>query len=202
MPKQVLPEKSDFTVISRMLNQWGFREFSDEFWKRLRHLSLKAPRPRPGRETGFTFSANGLTVIVWTTWLEEQKIARPKDAALILIIENNKVRYFSHPIHRTKNFVKNLLNQAWIARWRVLHRPLCPVCRQFMKIAFGKGIKSRYWCCPKDKRRFNWDINLPPKAKRYLKNLRRRRAKYRRERRQQGKQVHVAIKIRKPWHWR
>ncbi len=200
MPKQVLPDRDDFVKISCTLERWDFRELSGvEFHNQFRRLNLKTPRPRPGRETGFIFYANGLTTVVWTTWRKEEGLARPKDAAWILIIEGDQPRYFSHPIHRTKNFVKNLLNQAWIARWRVLHRPFCPTCRAFMKIACGRGIKSRYWYCPKDKQCLDWDYGLPPKARNYLKNLRRTRARWLAKRRAEGKPTHLAIITRKPW---
>jgi len=141
-------------------------------------------------------------VTIWTTWLKEQRQARKIDAGWIVISKGDKALYFSHPIHRTKNFVKNLLNQAWIAWYRVKNRPQCPICGSFMEIAFGRGVKSRYWLCRQDKVRLDWDYGLPERAKKYLKNLRKIRARYLRTRREERKPTHVAMKIRKPWRWR
>lgn len=207
MPQQVLPDATGFAWFSRELTFRGFRPVSEiEFKSDFKRLKLKAPRSRVGREAGFAFFANGLTVRVWTTWLEREGKARDIDAGWVLICDGDKPLYFSYPIHRTKNFLVNLLRQAWLARWRVMHRPLCSKCRQFMNIAMGRGIKSRYWRCNRlkeheDRKPFvlDWDYGLPPKAKRYAKTLRKKRAKYRAKRKQESKPIFTAIQKRRPW---
>ena len=207
MPKKVLPKSSDFAYISHELEKLDFKQISvNEFCETFKRLNLKAPRPRQGRETGFVFTRHGLRVVVWTTWIKSQGKARDTDAAWIVIAKGDKALYFSHPIHRTKNFCVNLLKQTWIARHRVLHRPHCSECGRFMEIASGKGVKSRYWCCfNKSGHKSNnlvyleWDYNLPEKAQKYVNGLRKKRAKHRNEVRKQNKPLNQAMIKRRLW---
>jgi len=207
VPEKVLPDVASFEWFERKLQALGFRPISGfEFQTDFRRLGLKAPRSRVGREAGFIFYANELTVWVWTTWLRSKEVAREVDAGWVLIRSRDTPLYFIHPLHRTKHFLVNLFRHAWLARWRVIHRPLCPECHQFMDIVAGRGMKSRYWRC--DRLRFHrdgkpvsldWDHGLPPKAKRYVKILRGRRAAYRLRREQEGKPTNVALIRRKLW---
>lgn len=207
MPKQVLPTLDGFWSFRRALMDLEFRPISHvEFRKQFQRLDLRAPRPRLGRETGFVFSANNLDVVVWTTWLSREGKAREEDAGWVLIKERDAVHYFSHPIHRTGNFFPTLFRHAWIARWRVLNRPLCPECKAYMNVARGRGIKSRYWSCSRALRhgmegtiRLDWDHGMPPRAKALLTLWRKARARYRERRREEGKATDVAILRRKRW---
>lgn len=207
MPRKVLPALKDFLWFKRELTTRGFRPMYEvEFRRQFQRLGLKAPRPRQGREEGFTFFANNLSVVVWTTWLARQNKARESDAGWVLIAEGDRVLYFSHPIHRTRNFFLNLFRQAWLAQWRALHRPLCPECKKWMSIARGKGLKARYWVCGawsqhdvKGTVRLDWDYGLPPRAKRMVALLRRARARYRKQMLCEGREVVPAVLRRKPW---
>lgn len=207
MPPQVLPSETDFTKFELELKMRGFCPIpEEEIQNRLGNLSPKSPRSKHERERGFSFSANGLTVIVWTTWLGKESRARKEDASWVIIANNDRALYFSHPIHRTKNFLKNLLRQAWLAWWRVRHRPRCPECGKFMEIAFGSGIKSRYWKCRQTEKHrkgksinLSWDKNLPPQAKRYVVALRRARTAYFKKLRRVGKPVYQAMHKRQKW---
>ncbi len=208
MPKQVLPTWADFRRIRRELIRRGFKEISSYcLTTRLRQQGLKSPRRKPGREIGFIFHANGLSVFVWTTWLQEEGGAREEDTGWVLICEGDKMVYCAQPIHRTKNFTDNLLSRAWIAMWRVLNRPRCSECDQWMHIVPGKSLKSRYWLC--DNRvahyygkctRSDWDQGLPPAAKEYVEKFRRQRAYYRAKRQREGRPIGVAMQQRKSWH--
>lgn len=205
MPAKVLPGVLDFAWLTSELERLGFRPLTGvEFQKDFLRLALKAPRPRPGREAGFVFTANGLTVKVWTTWLIREGEAREVDAGWVLITDGDRVCYFSRPLHRTKNFVLNLFAQAWIQRWRVLHRPLCPQCRQFMDIVSGRGLKARYWRCSRrhpDQQAvsLDWDHSLPKRARQYVETLRRERRRYEKNRKTEGKPLHLALIRRKAW---
>lgn len=207
MPKKCLPNPEDFIEFAEELLRRGFRRLSTaEFWTSFRSLKLTAPRPRFGRELGFIFEANGYTVVVWTTWLEENQVVREEDAGWILIAEGEKVLYFSHPLHRTKNFIFNMLMQARIACWRVRNRPLCPECQNFMSIARGRALKQRFWECNstrlhKDGRKkfTSWDFGLPEEALEYLKPIRKRRVKRYAKLRAEGKEPHQAMLKRKRW---
>ena len=207
MPKQCLPELDDFADFKEELLQRGFREISSyEFSLQFRRLKLTAPRPRFGRELGFTFHANGYTVVIWTTWLKEKQVAREIDAGWVLIAEGDEVLYFSHPIHRTKNFFYNLLMQSRIACWRVRHRPLCPECQNFMNIVRGKAMKQRFWECDRrglhkdGKKEFkSWDHGLPEDALKYIRPIRKKRVKRYETLRAEGKEPHQAMLTRKGW---
>lgn len=215
MPRKVLPTILGFVWLSNTLENWGFRIIPDPvFRKRFRDLKLEAPRSRRGRETGFTFSANGLEVFVWTTWLAREGEARDSDAGWIVITQKGKSRYYAHPVHRTKNFLENLARLAWIAKRRVTHRPRCPACQDFMDITFGHGLKQRYWRCNQLKKHpggrprwCSWDTPLPPRAREFVKALRLQRAKQKKrakeEAERQGKEPpRPALLIRKPWNKR
>jgi tRNA(Ile2) C34 agmatinyltransferase TiaS len=208
MPKQVLPTEEDFKRIKKTLISWGFWEIPVRTTaNELRRRNLKAPRPRKGRETGFRYDANGLTVIVWTTWLKQYEHAREKDTGWILIREGEEVKYFDRPTHRTAKFVYHLLKRAQIAKERVDTRPLCPECGALMKIASGRGLKSRYWRCSDQKShaskkpiRYDWDYGLSPESKEYVISRRKKRAHYRRQREQQSKPPPgTAMLRRKTW---
>lgn len=207
MPEKCLPTLEDFEVFEKELFKVGFRRLTGgEFSKQFEMLGLKAPRPRPGRELGYIFYSNEYVVFVWTTWLLREEVAREEDAGWVLIAERGKELYFSHPIHRTKNFLYNLSMQAWIAALRVLGRPLCPECRYYMDIVRGRALKQRYWKCerrklhPDGKDKFrDWDYGLPEKALEYLRPIRKRRKKRYATLRALGKEPHQAMLKRVKW---
>lgn len=207
MPEQRLPDFEEFSAFEVELIKRGFRRLSSpEFSLQFKRLKLKAPRPRLGRELGFIFYANQYTVMVWTTWLLKEQVAREEDAGWVLIAEGDNVLYFSHPIHRTKNFLHNLFMQARIACWRVRHRPLCPECRNFMDIVKGKALKQRFWKCSRTKlhaggkNRFrSWDYRLTEEALEYIRPIRKKRVKRYKAVRAEGKEPHQAMLNRKRW---
>jgi hypothetical protein len=200
MPKKVLPSEEDFERFSKYMIERGFRVIGrPEFINSFRRLSLSNPRRMTGRETGFSFSANGLTAFVWTTFLEFEGTARENDSGWVLISEGDEVQYYSHPLMRTAGFLDKLLKYAIIAKRRIQYRPLCPACNGFMKIAQGKGLKSRYWRCPKHRRFEDFDHGLTDKMKEFLKSERRSRRKYRNKLKKEGRTVIPAILARRPW---
>lgn len=207
MPKKVFPGIFDFSAFESAMTECSFRRISGiEFKSDFKRLGLEAPKPRPGREVGFVFHANSLTVRVWTTWLSAERSIRDADSGWVLIVEGDEAVYFSHPVHRTKNFFLNLFRQAWIARWRVLHRPLCPECNQYMGIVRGRALKSRYWRCdiiglhndgkPKT---LDWDYDLPPIAKKIVEKLRKKRQRTLHSEEKKGNTRRPAILYRRPW---
>ncbi|MBU4351289.1 hypothetical protein KKH63_03100 [Patescibacteria group bacterium] len=206
MPKRkVLPDAEAFARFGNALLRRGFRKVSSvEFKKDFQRLGLKAPSPREGREVGFVFTANGLDVNVWTTFLEEEGRARESDSGWVLIKDADDTRYFAHPLRRTKNFLRNLLWHACIAKWRVEHRPLCSVCKNRMRIARGKGMKARFWKCVRPAFHIKavslpWDYGLPQEALDFLRPLRKRRARYYAKLRKQGKKPGAALRQRIGW---
>ncbi len=174
-----------------------------EFRKDFERLALKAPSPRTGRESGFSFTANGLLVVVWSTFVESEATARETDAGWVLIKEKDNPLYFSHPVHRTNNFLYRLLELASIARQRVLHRPLCPICGALMRITQGKGLKSRYWSCRSPAHvgmaRLSWDEGLPSEVLERVMRIRKERAPYKKKLKSMDKKPGIAMLKRKGW---
>lgn len=208
MPKKVLPDADTFQTFVLYLKQLGFRPIHRaEFQSDLERLGLKAPRPREGRETGFSYSANGLTVVVWTTFLNAEDRARDEDAGWVLIKEGDEPRYFSHPLRRTSGFLRRLFKYARACRNRVLNRPLCPICKSHMRIEYGKAIGQRFWACfrkkfHKEPQFVEWDYGLTKQDQDFFKGERRRRSLYYKERREQGKPLHVARLMRSKHRWK
>lgn len=207
MPIKVLPDQEAFAVFRHRLLARGFKELTKEEIKTMfRKINLEPPSFREGPETGLTFTANGLEVFVWTSYLANEKKSRDFDQGWILIIDKGRIRYSSYPMMRTKFFLLKMARRAWIAKRRATHRPVCPKCGRFMRIAYGRGMKSRYWRCdyksehdthaPEFK---DWDICLPPKAKAFVKKERKIRRRYRNKRTKLGKPNFVAIKRRRKW---
>jgi hypothetical protein len=81
VPKKVMPRKEDFAWFRRAMVRLGFRELSrPEFRNHVTRLGLEAPRSREGQEVGFVYTANFLTVTVWTTWVSGTDHEREEDA--------------------------------------------------------------------------------------------------------------------------
>jgi RNase P subunit RPR2 len=205
MPAKMLPDKERFELFTQYMLTEGFRKLSSvEFSSSYARLGLQAPRPREGRETGFVFTANGLTVFVWTTFLENEGHARDEDSGWVLITEGDRPAYFCHPMMRTEGFLRRLYRNAKIAKERVMKRPICPSCRAFMEIAMGKGLKSRYWKCvgksrPHYVKTLPWDCNLCDESATISRAERKERKPYRKLIKDSGKKVVPAMLVRKPW---
>ena len=205
MPAKVLPDRERFKLFTQYMEKEGFRKLSGgEFSSSFNRLDLQAPRPRKGRETGFVFTAKGLTVHVWTTFLEREGRAREEDAGWVVITEGDRQAYYSHPIVRTEGFLRKLFRNAKIAKERVLNRPLCPACRAFMDITQGRSLKTRYWSCGGKSRLHHiqtlpWDYGLSDESIIFLKAERKARRKYRERLEKAGKTVTPAMLIRRPW---
>lgn len=208
----MLKEVKDFARFEYLLCQrLGFKKIPpDKARERLRQAGKRPSRPIEGRETGFEFSAeNGLMVVVWTTYLEEKREFREKDtdAGWVLIIQNGKVVHFSRPAPRTKNFLFNLYRRVWINWCRVSNRPSCPECGRLMKIERKRGVlKARFWSCEQRKlhksgKRNSLDFNfaLPPRVKKWLRGVYKRRRKYNIKVRKAGGQLYAAMLKRKRW---
>jgi hypothetical protein len=204
MPRQVLPTEFGFLWLKYELERRGFRTLTElERTAFHRMMNSKQSRPIEGREEGFVFYARGLAVWVWTTWLADKRRARDIDAGWIVITkaEGGKGLYFSYPLHRTENFLLNLFRQAWIARFRIMKRPHCQACNEYMEIVPGPDLKERYWRCDLSDRHGGggyrarrWDIvGLPAKAQTYVDGLRKRRRAENAKVIKAGRQPHQAM---------
>ncbi len=207
MPKKILPAAPAFEAFEMQMRQHGFEALSEAaFRANLRRLRLRAPSPRPGREAGFTFSANGLTVWVWTTWLRAEQRAREVDMGWVVIARGDIALYYARPMLRTKNFLDRLLKWAIVSQWKVSHRPHCPACNALMDIVRGPKLKDRYWRCDligqhpdHQPRSYRWDLGLPEELQTFVDTERAVHLRYVAQRIAQGKQPHAAVLRRKGW---
>lgn len=190
----------------------GFRPvYREEVRNAIVRHHLVPPHPREGRQMGFTFHGNGLMVNVWTTWLPDEGRMRESGYGWVLITDGEKILYSSPPLCRTKNFLGSILHKAKITRLRVIKRPLCPKCGQFLEIVHGPALKSTFWCCSRrafhfDRQRLarDWDYGLPREVIRELNVERRQKTKarkrYAKRRKMEGKPPPVRAVLRhKGW---
>jgi hypothetical protein len=207
LPPKVYPLPEEFWEFDRQMLALGFRRITRiEFSNTYHRFGLVAPSPRKGREVGYAYSANGLIGKIWSSWLPEEETIRDEDAGWALIEEGDRAVYFAPPLNRTKNFLSTLLKYAYVVRWRVLYRHLCPQCHEFMHIAKGKHPKQVYWICRRWQhhvgRHFifrDWDWGLPPRMKKFLMERRKIRALYRKDLADRGIVVVRALFRRTGW---
>ena len=211
MPRQVLPTVEQGRYLGNELRKLGFRRISKKEWNFTRDTTeLKVPRKRTGYEIGYLYYANGYRVYVWTTLDADTEKAFDSDAGWVLIVGKNNKRLYSSPrLHRTKYFISRILSYAWICKWKIDHRPVCSECNNPMKLVRGKHLKQRFWKCNNRKHHshkkaftVSWDMELPPKAQKFLDEKRKKRARYRKKRRKEGKSTDQQMLKRKKWQKR
>lgn len=209
MPKQVLPTLDQFVEFTKKMidNEFDIIRPGDVS-KKIRRFNLKAPRKQEGQEIGFRSMSNGLTVIVWTTWIESLGRAAKSDTGWVSIAHatTDKRLYHDRPTHRTENFLTTLLDRALIAKWRIDNRPVCYACGHYMSITRGKGMKGRCWTCNRLELHQNrkltskpWDDNLPAEMKKLVEGWRERYNRYATKAGIAGKDRHQAMQRRKTW---
>jgi hypothetical protein len=179
-----------------------------DFYRTLVRLDLSAPRSIEGKEASYRYTNNNYTVKLHTTFLEKEKKWRDKstDIGWILIVEGDEAKYFARPFQRKKGFVLKFLRYAWITKWKVDHRPLCPECNGYMDIHRKRGTRQRFWICLNKKNHsggtptyLSWDHELPRKASEFLEIRRAYAERYNAKNREIGKIPTPAAKIRKKW---
>lgn len=100
------------------------------------------PRPQAGKgDVWIYYTRNGYKVVV-QTGVSTQPFKMLSNPAWV-IIENEKGDsvFYAPPLHRTKNFLKNLLNQTAILQKIVEERPLC-ICNADMNIVKGEFLRE------------------------------------------------------------
>ncbi len=224
MPKGVPVTFRAFQEFEEKICKLGFSEMSRKEIAIITEAhGLVPPRsPQPG-EIGFKYSAHGYTVKVWTSCVravvekcrkcsagqaDDVVVSREigGDMGWVLIVDaHGSEQYFSRPVLRTANFVRNILRRTWIAQRRIDRRPLCPECRKYLVISRNKH-GGFFWGCyhaelhSDGRPRFaGWDVALPPRALKYAKMWREEFARYRRSLEKQGKKPRRAASLRKPW---
>ncbi len=133
--------------------------------------------------------------------------SRGTDAGWILIAEGDKARYFAKPFNRTKGFILKFLRYAWVTKWKVDNRPLCPECQAYMHITKKASTRQYYFICRHKISHKNgepvfqpWDVGLPLKALKFVSIRREYTERYNKKIKDEGKIVTPARKIRKPWN--
>jgi len=157
---------------------------------KLKELGFRVYDITRKRKIGLVFKACKLMVIVWIP-SEQETEQESKGWVLITDERGEKALYFFPPVCPPKNFIKNLLELARIARCLVEKRPRCPICDSFMKIVFCRGAISRCWVCPRGHKQYVLHYGLPKWAKDFFKRLRKKQ--------KDGKSTRVAVKIRRRW---
>jgi hypothetical protein len=197
------------------------REKRDAF---VAHGLIPPQNSVPG-EVGFKCSRHGYTMKVWTSCLRALvrecsndpenlfdvivSIPTDEDCGWVLIVdEYNRAEYYARHVNRTKNFVENLLERAWITFLRMANRPLCPKCEKYMHIHRKENMQT-FWICKRasshdtQKPFFkNWDFALTDKAQRAANKPRKSAANFRKAQRALGKEPRTIVQVRKKTGWK
>lgn len=188
----------------------GWTKYKDkDLAKTLTRLDMSPPRTITGREASYRYTNSGYTAKLHTTYLEKESKWRDSgtDSGWVLIVEGDTALYFARPFKRTANFITNLLSYAWVTKWKVDNRHICPVCQSYMDIHRKPETRQYFWICRKSafhpisqKPEFlDWDYGLPKKAQEFVNIRRDATARYKAKNVELGIKPTPAAKIRKTW---
>lgn len=199
----------DFVFLNAKMQEIGFLSTGISDQKKLFYrLGLIPPREITGREETYFYHNHGYTVIVHTTYLEEEKKWRDTgtDSGWVLIRKGDEAVYFARPFKRSKGFILKILRYAWITKWKVDNRPLCPECKGYMDIYRKKGSRQYFWICNKSEFHqeqrvtfLPWDYGLPQKASAFVNIRRTNTERYKNDNKKKGITPTPAPLIRKQW---
>jgi hypothetical protein len=208
MPRKVLLTETGFNELAAKFTgaDMQFRRIPNgEFFHDKERLGLIGPGTKTGVQEKFIFYERGFKVVVLTTYIPKLGTCRLSDCGRVIILKGDQIVYMSRDIRRTKNFATRLLRYAWIAKWKISHRPLCPECSAHMDIAHKK-YRQQFWICTRKESHSNdknarrdWDYELPKKAKKFLTGVRKESEKYRTKRKKAGKIPFAGLRKRKTW---
>lgn len=174
---------------------------------------LIAPRKITGREKLFIFRVpvnegelpNDMQVIVCTSWdiVTQKPRPRGKDAGWAFIRYKGKVKKFSKPARRTKNFAFNMYWRARTEIERVLGRPKDSEGR-YMLMERGKAMFQRFWMSIERGRdgryeKVELNVGLSPESMEYQKKRQKKIKKYYKKIKDEGKQIGAAALKRKKY---
>ena len=207
--KEFVLTEDDFLFLERMILDMGYRKVTKyDSRKIFARLGLSPPRPVVGREASYRYTHNGYTAVLHTSYLESEKKWRDTgtDIGWNLIIEGDEEKYFARPFQRKKGFILKFLRYAWISKWKVDHRPLCPACSAYMDIHRKRGTLQYFWACLRKEKHddknpvfLSWDFKLPPKALGFVKIRRSYATRYNIKNKKIGKIIIPAAVKRKRW---
>lgn len=210
--KFVLTEE-DFLFLEKTILDMGYEEITTkDSSKTFTRLKLSPPRPIFGREASYVYRskdpANNYAAILRTTYLKAQKKWRDTgtDIGWVLIVEGDKEKYFARPFQRSKGFILKFLRYAWVSKFKVDNRPLCPDCNAYMHLKRKTGTRQYFWACFNNERHpfktasfKSWDFNLKENALNFVNIRREFTKKYNARNKKLGKIVTPAAVKRKKW---
>ncbi len=207
--KKISLTTEDFKFFNEKIIGIGFTKTSIIDQKKLfERLGLIPPRVITGRETTYSYTNHEYTVVVHTTYVEKENRWRGKgeDAGWVLIRKGDEAVYFARPFQRRSGFILKLLRYAWVTKWKVDNRPLCPECSGYMYIKRKTGSRQYFWMC--DNKGYHsdetalfrpWDYMLPKKATEFVAIRRSYTEKYNLKNKKKGIVRKPAPLIRKKW---
>ncbi len=205
MPPQILPTRQELGEVWKRIKPLDsfLVEGLSHFYHTVKGMRAEPPSFRQGAELGFAWQDRDLAVVAWTSYVPSLRAARRHDRGWVVIEQAGDPVYFL-PINRTKNFLRTLEMEFRIARYRIIHRPECPLCGERMVIVQGRGLGARYWRCPSAHMRADWDTDpfllaLPAAAKSHLLRRRSARERWQEHCRKAGKPIRQAMLRRRKW---
>ncbi len=208
--RKVLPTQAEIDALEKDFVGPDFnckKIESTDILASLSKYEKKAPRKTEGIERGYVFiptnPENDYRVIIWGTAKEGGGV-KISDYGWVLILKGDKPVYFAKRMERTKNYILNIKRRAWVTIYKVRNRPHCPHpgCERLMEISKTSIIGAVVWKCENKavhaRPHFrNWDYGLPKKAKAFVNESRKSRARYYKKHKKENKVVVPAQFVRK-----
>lgn len=207
MPKNVQMTIRDFERMDATLLAKGWRRKTNiEMAKDFARLGLvyAGRQHEHKRELGYEAYRNGLTAVLWSSWLPEDEVMRDHDYGWLLVKEQDVPNYFAKPFLRSAHYVDRILTYADIVLKKIENRPICQCCGRYYRI-WRSDAGGRFWICfNRDVHEkpccLNWDHGLSKQEIFYLNIRREQERLYNKRREAVGKPKHgIARERRKLW---
>jgi hypothetical protein len=214
--------RENFIFLHSILISLGYRKLLKSEWDSIyERLRPESDKKTKGKEVTYVYtnSITMLTVVLHTTYVEAwgEWRGNGEDIAWNLITEGDIAKYFAKPFKRPTDekdvdkFIKDYLRYAWVSKWKVDHRPLCPCCSAYMIIYRKSNTRQYMWACFKNEAHpendhgerepqfLGWDHSLGPKAKDFVEIRREITKKYKERCKREGRNPRPAAKLRRGW---
>lgn len=214
--KREYTDAEKFAALVDKLSKHGFRVVERGemagYHKAIKLIPPNDRKPRPGQVALLYVHISGMKVLCWPTFSRSINsfIEKGKSSAWVLIVnKDGEARHISRMIRRTGTFVDRLLKESLINKTRVESSAFCPKCNAPMKLEWNrKFLRGRYWICTRAKEhlekkepvpRFGMNDGLSGKLLALVKKRTKKRDKYARKRKAEGKDPKHQMKTRKKW---
>jgi hypothetical protein len=206
-----------FSALVEKLKKHGFRVVERKemsgYHNAIKLMPPKGRKPRPGQVALLYTHISGMQVLCWPTFSRKTNsfIEKAKASAWVLTLNNNReARHKSRMIRRTGKFVNRILKECLIHKARIDASAYCPSCGAPMKLEWSKKfLRGRYWICTRAKDhqqnqqplpRFGMNNGLSGNLLTLVNRRTKKRNKYARKRKAEGKDPQHQMKNRKPWN--